>query len=1042
MKKFCLLFSLLLMVFININTSAADALFLTGEHSGWSTDVPDYAFKLDQTKGVFYLDISLVSDTEVKLTTGHAWDENYGGTYQEKKLIPLYSNGTNIKIPAGSWRILVKQDCSQMLVVPQGQLYVVGEYPGTTWDFSTAVKGTYANNIVTWDMGENAPARDFSVKFIYVNDGTDPGWSDLNNIGGGDLEVNSSISGVHGGGNIIPKNGTKTLTYDWTRNSISSIGEAPTPEPATLYVVGTNCNWISDNAPAMTLGEDGIYTYDFGHCDSDVEFKILTQKAWVRPYYGVDSNEPLAVGAERNMVEGDEGLNFKISQPGTYTIHVDLENLKLVLSGRADPVAGDYNITVNESEHGRVTANKAKGQEGDTVKLTITPETGFELNTLEVKAGEQVVEVDEDNSFVMPAADVVVSATFKELPLYVIGNIESLGEWVPNGAKIMIEDSHGVWHCSLGHVIAGTQFKFIIGNSNNVWDDHLFYGPENAVTLGVGEPANMVQGGSGNFIIGKTGTFNLTVNSSRDQVTLTGTVERPDLSIRTNADDWTMAEPLVLADDNSQSITKQMTAGTEFKFTDQNNVWYGAATDNAITKEVVQGSTPINLVAGDGGKNFVMPVDAEWKFTIDPECNTMTITGEWPEETTPELFVLGDVEGSSWTLEADHIKIPYDSEKKIFTGHINISAKKLGYFAFATKIVNDWVEINPYRIGGTANAQEGVNCDITSENQDNVALATGTSDFSFIPATFCISVNEDGYDIEVDLENMTMKVIGDIPPRETPGPQPVTDIKLARWGFNDYQELDFTLNEETGKYVLEDLAMDFTHTGFKIVMNGESTTWLGGEGVYLEGNLEITPDKLGQTLQLESPGQDILIPAGTYTFTFDAEALTLVVTGEANPPALYLVGSSEELAFWNASDAPQMNRNGNTYTYKVAVEGTLKFKVLMQQSWDGIDFGTANNAAVTVGHQYDLAKGGYNFLIDQPGTYVVSVDGIKRQLTVNKFYLKGDVNDDGEVGIADITALISLILEGNSNERSDVNEDGETSIADLTALISIVLNQE
>ena len=53
MKKFCLLFSLLLMVFINLNTSAADALFLTGEHSGWSTDVPDYAFKLDQPKESF-----------------------------------------------------------------------------------------------------------------------------------------------------------------------------------------------------------------------------------------------------------------------------------------------------------------------------------------------------------------------------------------------------------------------------------------------------------------------------------------------------------------------------------------------------------------------------------------------------------------------------------------------------------------------------------------------------------------------------------------------------------------------------------------------------------------------------------------------------------------------------------------------------------------------------------------------------------------------------------------------------------------------------
>ena len=53
----------------------------------------------------------------------------------------------------------------------------------------------------------------------------------------------------------------------------------------------------------------------------------------------------------------------------------------------------------------------------------------------------------------------------------------------------------------------------------------------------------------------------------------------------------------------------------------------------------------------------------------------------------------------------------------------------------------------------------------------------------------------------------------------------------------------------------------------------------------------------------------------------------------------------------------------------------------------------------------------------------------------------GDVNGDGEVSIADLTMLASLVSEDSSNERSDVNGDGETSIADVTTLVTILLEQ-
>ena len=58
--------------------------------------------------------------------------------------------------------------------------------------------------------------------------------------------------------------------------------------------------------------------------------------------------------------------------------------------------------------------------------------------------------------------------------------------------------------------------------------------------------------------------------------------------------------------------------------------------------------------------------------------------------------------------------------------------------------------------------------------------------------------------------------------------------------------------------------------------------------------------------------------------------------------------------------------------------------------------------------------------------------------------LKGDVNGDGEVSIADINVIINIILGGNvdasTRARADVNEDNEINIADINSIVEIILN--
>ena len=75
--------------------------------------------------------------------------------------------------------------------------------------------------------------------------------------------------------------------------------------------------------------------------------------------------------------------------------------------------------------------------------------------------------------------------------------------------------------------------------------------------------------------------------------------------------------------------------------------------------------------------------------------------------------------------------------------------------------------------------------------------------------------------------------------------------------------------------------------------------------------------------------------------------------------------------------------------------------------------------------------------------YHENADGSAWEPYAGSSFILGDVNGDGNVNIADVTTLISMVLRGNSSVNDcpagDVNGDGNLNIADVTALISMVL---
>ncbi|MDE5976199.1 MAG: hypothetical protein K2G69_06600, partial [Muribaculaceae bacterium] len=137
------------------------------------------------------------------------------------------------------------------------------------------------------------------------------------------------------------------------------------------------------------------------------------------------------------------------------------------------------------------------------------------------------------------------------------------------------------------------------------------------------------------------------------------------------------------------------------------------------------------------------------------------------------------------------------------------------------------------------------------------------------------------------------------------------------------------MTEDNGKWTLE------ANGSFK----GQFGIWIGDKATHTQtgwiasaGTSAVT---LGSPMEVKVDGTNFNINAGDYTFTFDPEAMTLLVEGTENGggddptpegyPEMYLVG---KMTGWDKDDAYKMETNdGITYTLNVPemTDGEFKF---------------------------------------------------------------------------------------------------------------------
>jgi hypothetical protein len=238
-----------------------------------------------------------------------------------------------------------------------------------------------------------------------------------------------------------------------------------------------------------------------------------------------------------------------------------------------------------------------------------------------------------------------------------------------------------------------------------------------------------------------------------------------------------------------------------------------------------------------------------------------------------------------------------------------------------------------------------------------------------------------------------------------------------------------------------------TKVEFKVVKNATwSTCWPAGP------NYEYT-----------------IAEAGTYnlTITFNPETEEITFnaqkTGGVDPVHydgdVYILGEVNNIGGWYYDLGFKMTRDeaNNQYTTTIYTLGEndgysyFSFTKQLAEDWDALApyrFGAVSDGDYWVtdevlGTEIPLTNGGQAFRVPAgKWNLTLNVDNMTLVIEQMEGGL-GDVDNDGEASIADVSDLIDYLLAGGAEPTdSDCDFDGEIAIGDVSALIDFLLTNK
>lgn len=195
---------------------------------------------------------------------------------------------------------------------------------------------------------------------------------------------------------------------------------------------------VEDTDPPTSFTVESNFGYDFVFTFTDAEDWLnavtgvtVNGEAWSKGsssysvwnntcYYVNGSSGRLMIGEDFKTNPATCIITAKGYKPLTLTL--DKSNHKVTIGAVEETT---YKAYVAEAENGSVSLSASEGiKKGETVTVTVTPDVGYELDTLTAKTESKEVETkkvsETSYTFAMPAANVTVTAKFKASALKVV----------------------------------------------------------------------------------------------------------------------------------------------------------------------------------------------------------------------------------------------------------------------------------------------------------------------------------------------------------------------------------------------------------------------------------------------------------------------------------------------------------------------------------------------------------------------------------------------------------------------------------------------
>ena len=235
------------------------------------------------------------------------------------------------------------------------------------------------------------------------------------------------------------------------------------------------------------VGKEDGFTVDEGTADSITAAAVRG----VEPYSYTWTSETAALNGEGATLAIPDTLAvaeepYSVTVTATDSSEPPQTASKTITFSVLPPVVR-FAVTVDEGiEGGEVTVDKAQAEPGEEVTVTATPAEGNELGSITVSHGDEVLEFDASPvMFQMPASDVTVSATFREIVDYV--TLPFVAEETPYRGPWQNSEVAGLTHNGLGtdydtdtDGVFGAKFR-----TAGVWMQIKFKGTPGRLTYGI-----------------------------------------------------------------------------------------------------------------------------------------------------------------------------------------------------------------------------------------------------------------------------------------------------------------------------------------------------------------------------------------------------------------------------------------------------------------------------------------------------------------------------------------------------------------------------